>query len=195
MIRIATSTVIALLSIAAHAQDALRLDVVPPPPSAKPFAAGTKTLQFEGSYVTAIRYSENELAIGSVGVGYYVFDNHAVTLLAQGFHVNQEPGESTDGGAVFVLGRSHLWNFDRLSLYLDGGGGYSWSNNAVPVGGTTYNFMARVGGGVAYRLKDDWYLTAGARYFHMSNGQQHGRQENPSYDGVEYYVGMLFTFR
>jgi hypothetical protein len=172
-------------------QDVLRLDVVP----ARPFAQGTKTLQFEGSYTTAIRYSQNEFTTGSVGVGYYLWDNHSVTLLAQGFHVNQEPGESTDGGAVFVLGRSHLYNTGRLSFYVDGGGGYAWANDAVPVGGTTYNFTARVGAGVAYRLYDDCYLTAGARYFHLSNAKQHGREKNPSYDGMEYYVGLLFAFR
>src|SRR4051794_10895569 len=121
MTRFVPALIFSILCLSAGAQDALRLDVVPPPPApAKPFAAGTKTLQFEGSYVTAIRYSENEFSFGSVGVGYYVFDNHAVTLLAQGFHVNQDPGESTSGGDLFVLGRSHLWNHDRFSLFIDG---------------------------------------------------------------------------
>lgn len=196
MTRSAFAFLVVLFPLAASAQDALRLDIVPPPapPPAKPFAAGTKTLQFEGSYIAPIRYSDDDLATGSIGVGYYLFDNHSVTLLAQGFHVNQEPGESACGGDLFVLGRSHLFTRDRFSLFIDGGG-YSWANNAVPLGGTTYNFMARIGGGVAYRIEDNCYLTAGARYFHLSNGQQHGRERNPAYDGVEYYVGMLFTFR
>ena len=63
------------------------------------------------------------------------------------------------------------------------------------MGGTTYNFTARVGPGVTYRLFDNAHLAAGVRYFHNSNGDQHGRGKNPGYDGVEYYVGMIFTLR
>jgi hypothetical protein len=175
---------------AGAATDDFRLDVVP----AKPFARGTKTLEFEGSYTSPIRFSEEEFATGSVGVGYYLFDNHSVTLFAQGFHVNQPFGESAEAGAVFVLGRSILYSVDKVSFYIDGGGGYSWANAAVPVGGTTYNFNARAGLGLAWRFADDTYLLGGARYFHLSNAQTHGKEKNPSYDGVEYYVGLMFAF-
>jgi hypothetical protein len=178
-------------AVAGETPDDFRLDVVP----AKPFARGTKTLEFEGSYTSPIRFSEDELATGSVGVGYYLFDNHSVTLFAQGFHVNQPFGESTEAGAVFVLGRSILYSVDKVSFYIDGGGGYSWANSAVPIGGTTYNFNARAGVGAAWRLSDDTYLLGGARYFHLSNGKAHGSEKNPSYDGVEYYVGLMFAFR
>jgi len=65
----------------------------------------------------------------------------------------------------------------------------------VPTFGTTYNFTARVGPGVSYRISDDVFLLGGARYFHLSNGNQHGRIKNPSYDGIEWYVGLMFTFR
>jgi hypothetical protein len=170
--------------------DTFRLDVVP----AKPFAQGTKTLEFEGSYTTPIRFSVEEFATASIGVGYYVFDNHSVTLFAQGFHVNQAFGNSTEAGAVFVLGRSILYTADKFSFYIDGGGGYSWANSAVPIGGTTYNFNARAGLGLGYRIADDTYLMGGARYFHLSNGHIHGSEKNPSIDGVEYYVGMMFAF-
>ena len=172
-------------------RDEFRLDVLP----AKPFPKGTKTIQAEASYTTSIRYSVEEITTGSIGVGYYVFDNHCLTLLAHGFHVNQAFDRDAEAGAVTVMGRWHYYNTGRFSFYLDGGGGYSWANEAVPIGGTTYNFNARVGLGLAYRLHDDVYLTGGARYFHLSNAQQHGREKNPSYDGVEYYVGMLFAFR
>ncbi|HEY7115312.1 MAG TPA: acyloxyacyl hydrolase [Tepidisphaeraceae bacterium] len=178
--------------IAPRPQD-LRLDVVPA--AAKPFAQGTKSFQLETSYTPPIRFSTNEFATGTVGVGYYIFDNHCLTLLAHGMHTNQEFDQDADGGGVSVMGRWHFYNPGRFTFYFDGGGGYSWWNNAVPVGGTTYNFTARVGLGAGYRLFDDTYLTGGARYFHLSNGQQHGREKNPSYDGVEYYVGLLFTFR
>jgi hypothetical protein len=195
LLRIASIGIL-VLTVSAQADDKrddFRLDVVPATP-AKPFAKGTNTLEFEGSYTTPIRYSVEEFATVSVGVGYYIFDNHSVTLFAQGFHVNQAFGESTEAGAVFVLGRSILYNLDKFSFYIDGGGGYSWANAAVPIGGTTYNFNARAGLGLAYRLADATYLMGGARYFHLSNAQQHGKEKNPSYDGIEYYVGVMFAF-
>jgi hypothetical protein len=190
-------TIMSMSALADSGSDTFRLDVMPPKnvAPARPFAQGTKTLEFEGSYTTPIRFSVEEFATGSVGVGYYVFDNHSITLFAQGFHVSQAFGESTDAGAVFVMGRSILYNLDKFSFYIDGGGGYSWANAAVPIGGTTYNFNARAGLGLAYRLADDAYLMGGARYFHLSNAHIHGSEKNPSYDGIEYYVGLMFTFR
>jgi hypothetical protein len=180
-----------LVGPAARAEDdPLRLDVVP----RTPFAKGTWTVQAEASYTTSIRYSVEEIASGGVGVGYYVFDNHCLTLMANGFHVNQAFDRSAEAGSVTIMGRWHVFNPGRFTFYLDGGGGYSWANEAVPIGGTTYNFNARIGPGLGYRLDDNIYLMGGARYFHLSNAQQHGREKNPSYDGVEFYVGMLFAF-
>jgi hypothetical protein len=183
------------LSPVAPAEDVLRLDAVPAPP-ARPFAQGTWTLQTEGSYTAPIRYSDANHVTASVGIGYYLWDDSAITVLAHGFHVNQ-PGDDDDTGAfgVSVMGRTHLLHLDRFTLYIDGGGGYAWANEAFPVGGTTYNFTARVGPGISYRLTDRAHLIAGARYFHNSNAKAHGHDKNPGYDGIEAYVGLLFTLR
>jgi len=171
--------------------DAMRLDVAP----RTPFAKGTKTFQAEASYTQHIRYSVEEMTSGGVGVGYYIFDNHCLTLMANGFHMNQAFDRGAEAGSVTVMGRWHIFNPGRLTFYLDGGGGYSWANEAIPIGGTTYNFNARVGPGVGYQVDDNIYLLGGARYFHLSNGKAHGAEKNPAYDGVEFYVGMLFAFR
>jgi hypothetical protein len=164
-----------------------RLDVLP----AKPFAQGTKALQAWGSYTAPIRYSRDDLTSGSVGVGYYLWDNNCVTLVGHGFHSSND----ADGGGVSVMGRTHLFTTDRWTFFIDGGGGYVWTDQAVPDGGTTYNFTARAGLGAGYRLDGDMWLTGGARYFHLSNGQQHGKEKNPGFDGVEYYVGVIWTWK
>src|SRR4051812_28923170 len=88
--------------------DDFRLDVVP----SKPFAAGTKVVQAWGSYTPPIRYSQDEFSTGSVGVGYYLFDNHSVNLVAHGFHTSDD----ADGGGVSFLGRSHLFTADRWTF-------------------------------------------------------------------------------
>lgn len=160
-----------------------------------PWARGTWTVQAEGSYTAPIRYSTSDRTTGSIGVGYYLFDNHAITLLGRGFHIDDEGGHAVDGADVSFMGRSHLFTRGGFSLYIDGGGGYAWGNHAFPAGGTTYNFTARVGPGMTVQVADSTYLTAGARYFHNSNAQAHGHEKNPGYDGVEYYVGVLVLLR
>ena len=160
------------------------------------FPKGTFSLGFEGSYTYPIRFSENEFITASASAGYYFWDNWSISLRGEYMQVNQDFGfNDADGGGAGVLVRWHLFGDERLSFYIDGGGGLSWFNKAVPTFGTTYNFTARVGPGLAYRITEDVYLMGGARYFHLSNGNQHGREKNPSYDGIEWYLGMMFTFR
>ena len=38
------------------------------------------------------------------------------------------------------------------------------------------------------------HLIGGARFFHLSNANLHGRENNPSQDGIQYFVGLLWTF-
>ena len=160
--------------------------------AATPFEKGLFSLALEGSYTSPIRFSTNEFITGSGAVGYYFIDNWSVWLRGEGMHVNQDFGiNDADGGGAGVLLRWHVLNVDRFSFYADGGGGLSWFNTAVPTGGTTYNFTARGGLGVAYRMTDDLYLMGGARYFHLSNANQHGRVKNPSYDGIDWYMGVM----
>src|SRR4051794_36537380 len=122
--------------------DALTLDGPPAlasvVPRANPFTKGTWTLEVEASYTAPIRYSSSERATGSVGVGYYLWDNVAVTLSGKGFHGNQDDGHDATGGEVSVMGRWHFLHLldNRLTFYADGGGGYAWADEAFPVGGT-----------------------------------------------------------
>ena len=173
-----------------------KADPTPTPATPAAFPKGTFSLELEASYTNPIRFSTNEFITLSAAGGYYFWDNWSVSLRGEYMHVNQDFGENdADGGGAGVLLRWHVINVDRLSFYIDGGGGLSWFNKAVPTFGTTYNFTARVGPGLSYRISDDVFLLGGARYFHLSNGNQHGRIKNPSYDGIEWYMGVMFTFR
>jgi opacity protein-like surface antigen len=167
------------------------------PPPMNPFAKGTWTLQVEADYTAPIRYSDSDRYAGSVGVGYYLWDDVAATLTLRGFHANQDFDLDANGAELTLTGRAHFLHLfdDRMTLYVEGGGGYAWGDEAFPVGGTTYNFIARVGPGLTWRLSDHAHLNLGARYFHNSNAQQHGRDKNPGFDGVECYLGVIFTFR
>ena len=95
-----------------------------------------------------------------------------------------------------MLGRWHFWNHDRWSVFLDGGGGVSYAQDDFPTDrytGTQFNFYGKVGLGASYELRSREYLTGGVRYFHLSNGQIHGKDQNPGYDGLQYWVGLMWT--
>jgi hypothetical protein len=157
------------------------------------FPRGLWTLELSGSYADPIRFSEDELIVGTVGANYYLFDNLSLGLHLSGYAVDQ-PNDDGYGVGLEAWARWHLLQFDRFTVYADGGGGRAYFDPETPEGGTHWNYTAKVGGGVSYQINDDVYLMGGARYFHVSNGNQFERINNPSYDSVQYYVGLMFQF-
>lgn len=171
----------------------LAADVPATTPAQVPFDKNTWSLDLAGSYITHIRYSEDNFTTGSARLNYYLIKNLAFTFGVSGYLVDQ-PDNDAIQSSLDIGGRLHLLRIDRFTLYFDGGGIRTWSDTAVPEGGTTYNYIGRVGGGVTYHLFDNVHLMAGARYFHQSNGDIHHRVNNPGYDGIETYAGIMFTF-
>ena len=155
------------------------------------FPKGTWDLEIDAGYVQPIRFSEDRLYDLNVGIGYYLVNDFSFTLQLQASYVDQ-PTEDAGLGAAIGIFRWHIFHFDRLSLYLDGGGGVSMADPEVPEFGTHFNFIGEVGPGASWRLKDDVFLLGGVRYFHLSNGNLHGRDQNPSFDGINFYVGVMF---
>ncbi|HEV8607626.1 MAG TPA: hypothetical protein VGQ99_19985 [Tepidisphaeraceae bacterium] len=168
-------------------------DVPATSPTAQPFDKNTWSLDLAGSYIIHIRWSEDYLTTGSARLNYYIWKNVAFTFGLSGYLIDQPDNDAT-AGSFDIGGRIHLLRIDRFTLYFDGGGSRIFSNTAVPEFGTTYNYIGRVGGGATWHLFNNVHLMAGARYFHLSNGDVHGRINNPSFDGIESYAGLIFTF-
>lgn len=159
------------------------------------FPEGTKVFTTWASYVPPIRYSDDHITKATVGVGYYLWNNHALNINAHGMIIDQEGGEAAQGTGLSIMGRYHFLNGDKWTVFFDGGVGYTWLDSPEPKGGTTYNFNPLCGFGAGYEIRDDVWLIGGARYFHLSNARQHGPDKNPGYDGVECYVGLLVTWK
>lgn len=155
------------------------------------FPQGTWTLELTGSYADPIRFSEDRFAFGTVGANYYLFDNLSLGVHLSGYSVDQ-PRDDGYGVGIEAFGRLHFLTLDRFTLYFDGGGGRAYFDPQTPEFGTHWNYSAKVGLGLTYRIDDNAWLTGGARYFHVSNGDQFGRINNPSYDGIQYYAGVMF---
>lgn len=160
-----------------------------------PFDQGTWNFSLTGSYVTPIRFSDDKLTNLSIAGGYYFWDNHAVNVELQGYYDDRPDGaERALIGGVGLLFRSHLLTRDRWSVFVDGGGSVTYADHEVPQFGTNFNFIGKVGLGASFQLEERTFLMAGARYFHLSNGQIRGRDDNPSYDGVQFWGGVMWTW-
>jgi hypothetical protein len=160
-----------------------------------PFEKGTRNFSLYGSYVSPIRYSDDRLYNLNIAGGYYFWNNNSINLELQGGWIDQ-PGNDDDAilGAVGVLGRWHFLVRDTWSLFIDGGGAVSYADHMAPIFGTNFNFIGKVGVGASIDLRDHTYLIGGMRYYHFSNGQIHGRDDNPSYDGLQFWTGLMWTW-
>ena len=167
--------------------------------SPTPFEKGTWNFSLSGSYVSPVRFSEDRFYNVTVASGYYFMNNNSINLELQGSWVDQPGGGDDDAllGAVGVLGRWHFLVRDKWSLFIDGGGMVSYADHIVPItpyAGTHFNFIGKVGGGASWEIDEHTYLIGGVRYFHLSNGQIRGRDDNPSYDGIQFWAGVMWTW-
>ena len=80
------------------------------------------------------------------------------------------------------------------TLPADAAGSATFAEDEVPDYGTHFNWTGKLGGGATWQLDDHLFLIGGVRYFHLSNSQIHGRDQNPSFDGIQYWAGVMWTW-
>ncbi len=100
--------------------------------------------------------------------------------------------------SVFGLGPGLLASFlmfekNKLSIHINGGGNVVIYNKNFPAGGERYNFMWRVGPMLEYLIAASNSIGISYHLAHVSNGQGVGAQ-NPSYDaqGVALRFSTFF---
>lgn len=155
------------------------------------FPADHWTLTANTAYAMGLGDPDADLASVSVGANYFVIDNLSLGLEISGLHADQSSDDAFGGGLSAVL-RHHFFDFDGTTIFFDVmSGPVQWSRR-VPEGGTHFNFITRAGIGATHKLNDDFDLMGGARYFHMSNARIEGDERNPSVNGIEFYIGVVW---
>jgi len=157
------------------------------------FREGTWAVEVDASYIHPIRFSDDKFYEGSFLASYYFGDDVSIGAELQGYYVDQ-PGDDAlilGGGPLL---RWHFYEAERFSLFADVGIGASIADHTVPAGGTHFNWTGKGGAGATVELRKGLHLVGGARFFHISNGNLHGRDQNPSQDGIQGYLGVMFTF-
>ncbi len=155
------------------------------------FPQGTWSFQ---SYLSCAGAADTAMPSANVGAGYYLIDNLSLNVEAAGYGVIQDGPDACAGEIRFLI-RHHLLSHDRFTLFADIGEGFFEASEDVPPGGTRFNFVFRAGLSASYQLRDDLYLIGGARYWHLSNAKLEGEARNPAKNGVEGYVGVMWTWK
>ncbi len=155
------------------------------------FPKGTLTLQGYGTYAGGID-ADSDLGSAAFGVGYYVWDNVSLSLEASGYRVWQSNQNAWAYGMSGVL-RHHFLQLEKATIFADVSFGPAEATRRVPEGGTHFNFITRTGIGVTYPIQERLHLMGGVRYFHLSNAQIEGKVRNPSINGVEGFVGVMWS--
>jgi hypothetical protein len=162
------------------------------------FPKETWTLEFSTSYFHAI-IDDEDIYNAVVGSSYYFDNKHAVRVELLGYKMYQENGGSPDADDSNAFGanlglRYHFLEYERLSLFIDGIAGMFYGSRNFPKGGTHFNFNEQLGLGATFRLDDNAHLFGGCRFIHISNARIRGADENPGFDGLGGFFGVMFTY-
>ena len=157
------------------------------------FPQGSWSLATYGSYTHSFTGERVKMGAGTIGLGYYVFDNVALNAELSGYH-NEQSGPDDTIFAGDLLLRQHLFQRGRISVFVDVGGGLTYGNHRTPPGGTYFNFMEETGAGLTFQIRPNLHLIGGVRYFHMSNARLEGSMRNPSINATQGYLGLMLRF-
>ena len=81
----------------------------------------------------------------------------------------------------------------RTTLFLDGGVGLLVAADEVPEGDTNLDFLPQLGVGASHQLGEGpGRIVGGVRWHHISNARIDGEDNNPSRDGVMFYLSYTF---
>jgi len=102
-----------------------------------------------------------------------------------------EPFSASAFGGSLVLKYNFL-SFGRWMPFWDGGAGMLWTDLAprIPEQSTQFNFILQTGPGVSYFVSENWAITAGFRFHHISNAGIGNR--NIGLNAWLFNLGMSF---
>lgn len=83
----------------------------------------------------------------------------------------------------------------RIKPFLKLGAGAIYFNKSIPIPvAGRYHFMGDWGGGLMIHSKRNpkRFVSLGYRYFHISNANIYGKENNPGYNANTFYIGFSF---
>jgi hypothetical protein len=153
------------------------------------------TMQITGGYTTSVEADEQGVAPLTLNAAYYFDTRHAVQMELVGYGFEDDGrGENPIGIGLNVGLRYHFLEQGRFTMFIEGIVGILQADHEFPEGGTNFNFTEQLGLGATWRLNEDIHFIIAGRFLHISNAAIKGVDENPGYNGMGGYAGVLFKF-
>ncbi|MEW6441121.1 MAG: acyloxyacyl hydrolase [bacterium] len=135
------------------------------------------------------------LDYGGGGVEYYFTRMLSGVAELVFYNVDQDPGGTTKGWGFNLLANADFYRTRHVTFFIAGGLGIANFVRRVPApDGTHFNFTEHGNLGARFRLSEDMYFVASAKYMHMSNLNMEGADRNPSYDGFGGFGSLSVRF-
>jgi hypothetical protein len=188
-------TILYALALLALSATAARAQQAPPDPG-DPFAA--RSWHFETEALAALEawnYNANheELYGLSQGVTYGLRNGLMLRANQRFTYVSQRSEDAVLLGLTIGV-RGRVYRRGRLSAFLQGDLGISYTAVATPPRGTRFNYVAMGGGGFLIGLNPQLHLVTALHVIHVSNNGIKGPSRNPDIEAIGPSVGLLIRF-
>jgi hypothetical protein len=147
-------------------------------------------LQFPDAKSNKIR---EDVAQVNDGIAWYFVNDISFGVLLTGAYADQ-PGPDAYGIGGNLQFRGHFLDEQKWTMFWDLEMGLMNFSRHVPPKGTDFNYVVHTGIGATIRVTPRVDLVGGVRYLHVSNANVNGSARNPSINGPEGYLGLLYRF-
>jgi hypothetical protein len=158
------------------------------------FIPNNLNLEFSGQFLVEawdLNLTKESLLGGTVALGYSLSDRVQLNTELSLLRVKQGASYEVLVPAISPIVRWRSHTHGPVSVFWEIGPGISYATNEVPVGGTRFNYVFQVGGGMSYTFSSGINLVGGLRWLHLSNNSLNGRDKNPDIQAVGIYVGWV----
>jgi hypothetical protein len=185
-----------LHALALLALSALPARAQPAPAPVDPFAA--RAWHFETEAIAALEawnynISHEELYGLSEGLTYGLKDGLMLRANQRFTYVSQRGEDAVLLGLTIGV-RGRVYRRGRLTAFLQGDLGISYTAVATPPRGTRFNYQAVGGGGFLIGLRPRLHLVTTLQVFHLSNASLKGPSRNPDIEAIGPGIGLLIGF-
>ena len=169
-----------------------------PPPVPEFGKMNTWRWMVQGGVGVDVQTSDNLFGQIGGGVSYFMINNLSLDLELNGMYFSQIDDDAV-GVNLVLLFRWHFIAEEKWSLYFDIGAGLLGTTAKVPGptptdprGGSSFNITPQSGFGFTVEVAENTRFFAGARVYHISNGQIY--EGNPGRDNIFVYAGISLPF-
>lgn len=158
------------------------------------FPKGTFTLHTYAAYTQDVESTTYAIPSVNVGAGWYVWDSFAIGAEAGVLGFYDGNGRDTEAVSLGVFLRHHFIETKNYTIFFDALFAPTYADAKTPGDGTNFNFLTRLGLGATVPIAENLDFIGGVRFFHLSNANLHGRDENPAINGIQGYAGVMWRW-